>query len=96
MAEEQPEKTPKMPTSFLDLTKLLITMFGPQTFGVVLLITVWVIMVQPTLSHNSVQDKQMDVLSSDLKQARAELKELILHAKLTSELLDRILMKAER
>ena len=96
MAEPKPVVTVDLPTTFVGLAKMLITMFGPQTFGAVLLFTVWLIIVDPILSRDTKDREEIRKILEEHRAMRGEMRELIGHLKVSAEILDSAILERSR
>ena len=96
MAEPKPAVTMEVPTTFVGLAKLLITMFGSQTFGAALLFTVWLIIVDPILSRDTKDREEIRQILEEHRAMRGEMRELLGHLKVSSEILDSVILEKLR
>ena len=86
----------EVPTTFVGLAKMLITMFGPQTFGAALLFTVWLIIVDPILSRDTKDREEIRQILEESRVRRAEMLTLVNHLKLSVEMLDRVIVDGKK
>ena len=96
MAEPKPAVTMEVPTTFVGLAKMLITMFGSQTFGAALLFTVWLIIVDPILSRDTKDREEIRQILEESRVRRAEMLTLVNHLKLSVEMLDRVIVDGKK
>ena len=82
----------EVPTTFVGLAKMLITMFGPQTFGAVLLFTVWLIIVDPILSRDTKDREEIRQILEESRVRRAEMVTMMNHLRLSVEILDSMIV----
>ena len=90
---QSPTKIMEVPTTFIGLAKLMLQMFGSQTFGAVLLFTVWLIIVDPILSRDTKDREEIRQILEESRAMRAEMTQLVHHLKLSAEMMDRMIVE---
>jgi len=75
------------------LAKLMLQMFGSQTFGAALLFCVWLIIVDPILLRDTKDREEIRQILEESRAMRAEMTQLAHHLKLSAEMMDRIIVE---